>query len=305
MNQTFNIFYGTKQDKVNVTSVALSNVIKDVLYIPDGDENRANLFGVDPVPGFVKSVYIIYEYKEIEYKVYSKIYIDILQNKFYQIDTLPENINENVFNKLERLQSSLNLQFGSFVDEYPEQIMSVMYLKGHEKVLEIGGNIGRNSLIISKLLNNQSNLVTLECNTSIYNQLVYNKHINGLNFNIENAAISKRPLIQQGWNTFVSEQLLEGYKRVNTITYPELVNKWQINFDTLVIDCEGAFYYILMDFPEIIENVNLIIMENDYFNFEHKQFIDNKLKQNGFYVDYSKPGGWGPCASFFYEVWKK
>ena len=235
----------------------------------------------------------------------SKIFIDLSKNKFYRIDTLPENITQNIFNKLEKIQSSLKLNFGSFVDEYPEQVMSMMYLKGHEKVLEIGGNIGRNSLIISKLLNDQSNLLTVECDPDIYTKLVYNKNINGLNFNIENAAISKRPLIQRGWDTIVSETLLEGYKQVKTITYPDLINKWKIDFDTLVIDCEGAFYYILIDFPEIIDNVNLIITENDYLNIEHKRDIDNILIENGFYVDYSKPGGWGPCYEFFYEVWKK
>jgi hypothetical protein len=36
-------------------------------------------------------------------------------------------------------------------------------------------------------------------------------------------------------------------------------------FDTLVLDCEGAFYYILQDTPEILEGIKLLIMENDYF----------------------------------------
>ena len=34
-------------------------------------------------------------------------------------------------------------------------------------------------------------------------------------------------------------------------------------------------------------------------------YIDNILRMNSFYVDYSKEGGWGPCYNNFYEVWKK
>jgi hypothetical protein len=73
----------------------------------------------------------------------------------------------------------------------------------------------------------------------------------------------------------------------------------------LVLDCEGAFYYILMDMPEILNNINLIIMENDYHDINHKRYIDNILRENNFIVEYSQQGGWGPCFHNFFEVWKK
>lgn len=71
------------------------------------------------------------------------------------------------------------------------------------------------------------------------------------------------------------------------------------------MDCEGAFYYILMDMPEILNNINLIIMENDYHDLSHKQYIDKILNDNMFYLSYVESGGWGPCQSNFFEVWKK
>ena len=99
--------------------------------------------------------------------------------------------------------------------------------------------------------------------------------------------------------------MLDGYKNVNTITYDELYSKYTIKFDTLVLDCEGAFYYILMDMPEILDNIKLIIMENDYWDISKKQYIDKILNENNFYVDYVESGGWGPCYDNFFEVWKK
>ena len=57
--------------------------------------------------------------------------------------------------------------------------------------------------------------------------------------------------------------------------------------------------------PEILQDINLIIMENDYHNIEHKRYVDNMLNQYGFRKIYSKKGGWGPCINFFFETWSK
>lgn len=63
--------------------------------------------------------------------------------------------------------------------------MVVRYLTGNEKVLEIGGNIGRNSLVIASILKENS-LVTLETVDTFASQLTENKELNHLSFYIEN-----------------------------------------------------------------------------------------------------------------------
>jgi hypothetical protein len=66
-----------------------------------------------------------------------------------------------------------------------------------------------------------------------------------------------------------------------------------------------------MDMPEILDNINVIIMENDYWNEDNKKYIDDVLMKNRFYVDYSAPlldiyaGYTGPYVNNFYEVWKR
>jgi FkbM family methyltransferase len=254
---------------------------------------RAALF-TDPLPGIVKKIII----ENIEYDVYIQIKINTLT---HTITTIDEN---DIDNKLKQIHSTLTIHYGSLQDELPEQKMAIRYLTGNEKVLEIGGNIGRNSLVIASILKENS-LVTLETDTTISSQLTENRELNHLSFYIENAALSNRKLIQKGWNTIPSDTLLEGYFEVNTITLNEIKEKYNIVFDTLVLDCEGAFYYILMDMPELLNNIQLIIMENDYHDITHKNYIDEVLKNNQFSVDYSEGGGWGPCYSNFFEVWKK
>ena len=269
-----------------------------IIFIPASDVHRAHIFG-DPLPNVLKSIFI----NNIEY-LNINIYIE--NNNVYT-NIVPDNIlqvyNIDIYKyKLDKLHQKLKLNFGSFKDEYPEQLMAIKYLKGNEKVLEIGGNIGRNSLIIGSIV---EKLVTLETEQNIVKQLTYNRDINNMKFLIENSALSNRRLIQRGWETIPSDKDLPGYVEVKTISWNNLNEKYNMVFDTLVLDCEGAFYYILMDMPEILTNINLIIMENDYNDIEHKKYVDYVLLKNNFYNDYKEGGGWGPCTNNFFEVWKK
>lgn len=288
-----NIYYGVSPSQsIDVTSICFSKLTtNDTIVIPAGDHHRASLF-TDPCPGSLKKIFISYQNRITEYDDFTIVNI-------VMSGTTPND------EKINRIHSNLTIKYGHLQDELPEQKMAVRYLTGTEKVLEIGGNIGRNSLVISSLLHDSSNLVSLESDPTIARQLIENRDLNHFRFHVETSALSNRRLIQQGWNTIPSDTLQEGYRWVNTITLPELKSKYNIDFDTLVLDCEGAFYYILMDMPEILTNIKLIIMENDYHNITHKQYIDTVLLQHDFYIDYQESGGWGPCFHHFFEVWKK
>ena len=293
------IRYGTIEENIDVTDICLLKLTKNnIITIPNGDENRANFF-TDPVCGIKKKIFITLDDITNEYEDYYLIKIDIVTKL---VNTISD---YELDEKIANIHSKLNIQHGNFSEELPEQKMVVRYLTGNENVLEIGGNIGRNSLIISSILKNDNNLVTLESDKDIAVLLKENRDLNNLNFHIENSALSMKKLIQREWDTIYSDELLDGYKWVNTITLNELYDKYNITFDTLILDCEGAFYYILIDMPEILNNISLIIMENDYHDILHKQYVDNVLTQHNFYRDYVESGGWGVCYNNFYEVWKK
>lgn len=310
------IKYGTVDTTIDITSVVLEKCVKqNIAHIPAGDEERAYLF-TDPVWGQVKLIYI----NDVSggYIASTHIFIDLSSNAVF-VDEMPAYIrtiyptiiesieNGKILKKLQQIQAGLKLDGGTFYDEFPEQLMATRYMTGNEKVLEIGGNIGRNSLVIASILNKvgNSNFVSLESNTEIYKQLLHNKEINRLNFFVENSALSKRRLIQTHWYSEVSDVVKPGYFPVNIMTYADLLEKYNIQFDTLVLDCEGAFYYILMDMPEILDHVTLIIMENDYHDISQKVYLDSVLIAKNFHADYTEAGGWGPCESCFFQVWKR
>jgi FkbM family methyltransferase len=294
-----NIYYGVKYNLFRVTDLYLDKLENNIkIVIPASDSDRISLFG-DPIYGKVKKMYIVNKSGNlIEFDDTCEITIENNREIYVKSTSI-------IYNKLLDIQSKILIKYGTFNEELPEQKMIVKYLTGDEKILEIGGNIGRASLIASYLLKDSHNIVTLETDLENCKKLEENRDINNFHFNIEPSALSKRKLIQKGWNTIPSETLLDGYKWVNTITLNELREKYNINFDTLILDCEGAFYYILMDMPEILDNIKLIIIENDYSDISHKNYVDSVLIQNNFYIDYTEMGGGGPCLPDFYEVWKK
>jgi FkbM family methyltransferase len=218
-------------------------------------------------------------------------------------------VNDNIVNKLLQCHSSLKLNHGTFSEELPEQVIALLFLNGDEKVLEIGGNIGRKSLIISSIIDS-NNLVVVESDKDIAKQLDENRVANNFNFKIVDKALSKHKLIQKGWTCIKSDIVHPGYKEVDIISYSDLKSQYNIVFDTLIIDCGGAFSQILLEMVEILENIKTIIIENDFYNYDHKKYFDSVLKKNNFNVVFSSPLLEFPdlfpqTKNDFYQVWKR
>lgn len=294
------IFYGVPNYYINVTKLALEKCLKEqTIFIPETDQERAALFG-DPKPFFVKHIiietyggYKLYNREKIEIHVPDHI---LYADKVYQRGG-------NIDEYLDGLHNKLTFLGGSMIEEYPEQKMAARFIPADAKVLELGSNYGRNTLIISSVLNSSSQLVTCETSSEYAKILNENRKINNMNFKIVNAALSKIHLYQKGWECF-PEKKDESFTEVAIIDYLTLV-KENFVFDTLVADCEGALKYILRDFPEMLNDIKLIIMENDYNDILDKQFVDKCLRENNFKCVYSEGGGWGPCKDYFFETWHK
>lgn len=188
---------------------------------------------------------------------------------------------------LKQYQNKLIIKHGSFNDELTEQLLCVKYLEKNDVVLEIGGNIGRVSLIISSIINSK-NLVVIESDKDIFNKLLENRNVNNLSFCGINGVISNSNLYQYGWNVYTKDEMNSSnvdnskFKLVPNISYKDIINNIPHKFNTLVIDCEGSFYNILKQEPYILNGISKIIIENDYRNIEQKQYVNSVLEQNGF-----------------------
>jgi len=197
------IRYGIKNNNIDVTQICLEKLfINNCITIPSGDNVRSQYFS-DPLPGVLKYVFIVNNNSIDEFDYTKFVHIDTVSNTIniysVEINWLCLNVDKCDREKIESIHNKLDIKYGSFNGEIPEQIMAVKYIKGHEKVLEIGGNIGRNSLLISYILREAQNtqMVVLESDEDISKQLKENRDMNNMAFHIENFALSKRNLIQK------------------------------------------------------------------------------------------------------------
>jgi FkbM family methyltransferase len=211
--------------------------------------------------------------------------------------------------RLIQLQKRLWLSHGDFVEEFPEQLMIIKFLKSSDKVLEIGANIGRSSCIIASILDNDRDFVTLESHPTIVEKVKQNRVLNQFTFHIEPFALSKRSMIQKGIFTYVYDDQVgprptpEGYIKVPTITWDEFKTKYPIDFNVLVADCEGSLYHMIKDEDTFLDGFDMVIMENDYRTIEEYEFVRDQLMKRGLENVFTQKGGWGCCYSFFYQVW--
>lgn len=301
--------YGiTDFDITHIVLNSLSNA--KYSYIPKNDFVRASLFS-DPKKYVKKSIFITINENTMTFSEDEEIFIDLEKEKAYSSLNVPDDLLKDNFianKRLHFIHNDLAIKHGNFQEELPEQTMVAKYLRGNEKVLEIGANVGRNTLVIAYILNCfqvNNQFVTLESDSHSAKLLKENRELNGLKFHIENSALSKNKLIQNGWNTEIcnSGNIPHGWKKVNIIGYKQLMEKYKINFDTLVLDCEGAILPILKDYPQLLNNINTIIIENDFQNRNDKNKFNNILKYYNFHLDYQQSGGWGDCQDCFFEVY--
>lgn len=306
------IEYGNELNYIDVTESFLKTIRYSSINIPASDFERCKITGCIPCNGIIRildsnNIFIISQNDSCDIYLSEKESFIIFNAKiwYHKIGKNILDVNE----RLKLLQTKLKIKYGSFQDEYPEQLISMNFLTGKEKILEIGGNIGRNSLILSTILEDESNLVVLEPNTDVYMKLKENIKLNDYNTHIENKAISKYKLYFKGWDTKDIKDIekLDGWNPVDTITFQELEVKHNIKFDTIVADCEGAFYYILKDDNSILDCIKTFIVENDYHSIEHKKYVEGVLRGKGFtdiynaYHDTNK----GERIESFYQVWRK
>ena len=142
---------------------------------------------------------------------------------------------DNLKNKLTNIQNNLNLKYGSFSDEYIEQLLCLEYINKDDTVLEIGGNVGRVSLIISSIIDNSSNLVVVESDPDTCKYLRENRNNNNLQFIVVGGAISNVNLYVAPFQYPVSgvtynSKLVKSFSFGNFTVAASPVSKFAISF---------------------------------------------------------------------------
>lgn len=319
-----NIKYGAQNKYIDITQLFKD---EETILIPACDDVRSILFG-DPIFKVEKHILITDDFdRQMMFVSEMGVLFSKSPDGVYDLTYVTHDVQRErdfVFHhpaltpvaKLAYLHTNLIINYGTMSEEYVEQVMAMMWIPRDAHVLELGGNIGRNSCVIGNILTDSSHLVTMECDPVSAAHLKENRDFNNLHFFVETAALSKQKLIQRFWNTKPWDgvsPIENGWSPVSTMSWSDVQLKHSsLKFDTLVADCEGALYYILQDEPDFFKNFKRVLVENDYLEESHKAFVDEKLREAGMGVVFSEPlPSTDPnfskfpkvCSSKFYETW--
>ena len=214
---------------------------------------------------------------------------------------------KNIHNKMTSFNG------GSMQEEFMEQVMSCIAItdcyKTGDRILEIGCNVGRNTLVLSYLVGSE-NIVAIDASHEYVITCKQNLQNNNFsNYTVLPVAISNTPLKRGYWTTHEydrSQPLEQDYHNVNTITWTDF-KKHYGTFQILVADCEGALYKIIQENSDFLDTIHTIVVENDYETIEKKEAMDIFYITKGFVRIFNSPfeNSNVPNTCEFYSIWTK
>ena len=109
------ILYGTENRRIDITQICLKLLTQNnIVTIPSNDHTRASLF-TDPVVGIEKQITIFLNNSITSYDIHQTIKIHLLTNEVRYYSDM------DISKQLSNIQKSLKLNYGSFLEELPEQ----------------------------------------------------------------------------------------------------------------------------------------------------------------------------------------
>lgn len=209
---------------------------------------------------------------------------------FKNLITTNEYNNENYINNtLDNLLENVDIDKTKKEELYERTLIS-NFLDENACVLEIGGGLGYVSKTIKNKLKN-NNHVIIEPNVKKANNLKEK------GYNVFPGVISNRNLYFQRNN---KEYYYTNYiPNLNSILINNITNvknlkkNFNINFDTIIADCEGALPQIMLDNPELY-NCKMIILEYDWYFKSCTNFRNLLIKNYNFKSLYQLPLHWKP-----------
>jgi FkbM family methyltransferase len=151
------------------------------------------------------------------------------------------------------------------VVERDEQDMARKYIGPRDVVLELGARYGTVSCAIARRLRDpERQLVAVEPDPRVIPALERNMKANSCRFNVVNAIVSEVPhgFAYDSYSSRMVESS-SGISGIPSISFYSLQNKYGLQFDTLIADCEGCVCPFFKEYPELLDQFRKIIIEHD------------------------------------------
>jgi FkbM family methyltransferase len=153
-------------------------------------------------------------------------------------------------------------RFAADTYELPERQLILKHLSPDSRVLELGGCIGVVSCLVNSLLTDPHAHVVVEANPFLIPFLERNRDVNGAEFSVEHCVVSRatEAIISLAADMDSSKAGDHGLA-VPTRTCEDIEARYQLSFDTLVMDIEGAESQFIKDNNVVLQKMKLIVIE--------------------------------------------
>lgn len=169
--------------------------------------------------------------------------------------------------------------------EAHEQALAKEYIQENDVVLELGARYGSVSCAINSKLNCKTNQVSVEPDDRVWNALERNKKVHNADFHIVKGFISNKKLCLtelDNWYGYGTTSIVDENSKIPIFTLKEITEKYNLNFNVLVADCEGFLETFFDENPTFCDNLRLIIFEADYTEKCNYNKIKEMLQNKGF-----------------------
>lgn len=145
--------------------------------------------------------------------------------------------------------------------ETPEHDLVRKHLPQNSTVLEFGARYGSTSCEIAAIQKNSGKLVAVEPDSSVWQAYEQNIKAHYCNAHLLKGVVGNRPASKKGRSKDYATRY--SFMEVPALSFFDLQKKFDLNFDTLLIDCEGCVQNLLDQNPNMLANIDTILMEGD------------------------------------------
>lgn len=192
---------------------------------------------------------------------------------------------KNLTNKSIDIQDEAGKSVNTNLIEKPEQDLARQYIRPNDIVLELGGRYGSVSCVINSILLNKTNQVVVEPDERVWGALERNRYVNNCNFHIVKGFVSSKKLgltATDSCSGYATTSIEDITSKIHSYTLKDISEKYSLNFNVLVADCEGFLETFFDENPGFYDNLRLVIFEADYPDKCDYRKIRNTLATKGF-----------------------
>lgn len=170
--------------------------------------------------------------------------------------------------------------------EKNEQDLAEKYIQENDTVFELGARYGSVSCIINSKLKCKTNQVVVEPDERVWEALELNKKANKCEFHIIKGFVSAKKIgltnLNGHYGGYAATYVDQDESLISCYTMKEINEKYNLEFNVLVADCEGFLERFFDENPSFYDTLRLIIFEADYPEKCNYTKIRNTLIEKGF-----------------------